>query len=113
MLLPEAALNEPSLAGGLLNRETRPSAILARLLPPSKKPSLPSHPPPSGALLTKCLLFAPQLEMQPPLPMLSSYSGMAGFTPLPKEIQQLVFREEGTEAMRRSVRCAFPAREVI
>ena len=30
MLLPEAALNEPSLAGGLLNRETRPSAIPAR-----------------------------------------------------------------------------------
>ena len=30
MLLPEAALNEPSLAGGLLNRETRPSAIQAR-----------------------------------------------------------------------------------
>jgi len=47
--------------------------------------------------------------MQPPLPMLSSYSGTAGFTPLPKEIQQLVFREEGTEAMRRSVRCAFPS----
>ena len=63
----------------------------------------------SGALPKKCLLFAPQLEMQPPLPMLSSYSGTAGFTPLPKEIQQLVFREEGTEAMRRSVRCAFPA----
>ena len=30
MLLPEAALNEPSLAGGLLKRETRPSAIQAR-----------------------------------------------------------------------------------
>ena len=63
-----------------------------------------------GRALKKYLLFAPQLEMQPPLPMLSSYSGTAGFTPLPKEIQQLVFREEGTEAMRRSVRCAFPAR---
>ena len=35
----------------------------------------------SGALLKKCLLFAPQLEMQPPLPMLSSYSGTGGFTP--------------------------------
>ena len=37
MLLPEAALNEPSLAGGLFNREARPSAIQARLLPEGAK----------------------------------------------------------------------------
>ena len=32
MLLPEAALNEPSLAGDLLSRETRPSAIQAQFI---------------------------------------------------------------------------------
>ena len=30
MLLPETALDEPRLAGGLLDRETQPTAILAR-----------------------------------------------------------------------------------
>ena len=29
MMLPEAALNEPGLVGGLLNRETRPSSVLS------------------------------------------------------------------------------------